>query len=234
MKKAVYFFCLLLSASLYASSLEVPKLTLNASATIWKPADELQLKIGIVTLHTTAEQALFENSSKMNAVINHIEAAGLTKEDYETSNFSIHPTYTPTPHHPPHDWKPSINGYEVTNTLLIHTDKLNLIGKIIDLANGAGANQISDIRFGLKNPRQYWAEALSAAGSNAVHDAETIAASTGVRLVRVLSISLHNTQVHGRELSMACMAKACGAQPTPIEPSDVSIVAHVSVVYEIN
>ncbi len=232
MKKLI---CLLLSVlSLSASNLEVPKLTLNANATIWKPADELQLKIGIVTLNATAEQALFENSMKMNTVVAFIEEAGLTKDDYETSHFSINPTYTPTPHHPPHDWKPSINGYEVTNTLLIHTDKLHLIGKIIDLANQAGANQISDIRFGLKNPRQYWAEALAAAGANAVHDAETIAASTGVRLVRVLSISLHNTQVNTRELNVG-MARACAARPdTPIEPSDVSLTATVSLVYEIN
>ncbi len=233
MKRIPFLILLLLPfLSIHASNLEVPKLTLSASATIWKPSDELQLKIGVVTLGTTAQEALAENSYKMQSVIANLESLFLTKEDYETSHFSINPTYTPYPKNPPENWKPSINGYEVTNTILIHTPKLDLAGRIIDLANQAGANSITEIRFGLHNSRDYWTEALSAAGENAVKDAQTIARSTGVRLVRVLSISLNQTQVHSPHLSVAAFAKAGNAPP--IEPGEVSLTANVSLVYEID
>jgi uncharacterized protein YggE len=230
MKKLCLLFLVCALFTLEASQ-EVSKLTLNATATVWKPSDELQLKIGIVTLGETAGDALAENSAKMNAVLIELQRIGLTRDEYETHQFSIQPTYTPAPLHPPANWKPSINGYEVTNTLLVRTAQLDLAGRIIDAANAAGSNQISDIRFGLKNSREYWSEALTAAGRNAVRDAEAIAAATGVRLVRVLSISLNNTQVQGREIGMMCMAR--GAAATPIEAGDVSITANVSVVYEI-
>lgn len=189
----------------------------------------------MVTLGFTAEEALAENSTKMQNVIENLEAINLNKDDYETSHFSINPTYTPYPKNPPENWKPSINGYEVTNTILIHTSKLDMAGKIIDMANKAGANSITDIRFGLHNSRDYWTEALSAAGANAVKDAQTIAQATGVQLVRVLSISLNHTQVNSPQLNMACIAKAGAAGPTPpIEPGEVSITANVTIIYEIN
>jgi len=217
--------------SLSAKEKDVPKLTLNASASIWKPSDELQMKIGVITLNDTAEKALAENSEKMRTVIANLEAAGLDKDDYETNQFSITPTYTPCPPNPPVNWKPTINGYEVTNSILIHSGKLSIAGKIIDFANQAGANSITDIRFGLHDPRDYWAEALSAAGANAVKDAQAIAAATGVQLVRVLSISLNNTQVRSPNINLNSFAKASS---TPIEPGEVSIEAHVTLVYEIN
>ncbi len=207
-------------------------LTLSANASIHKPSDELQMKIGVVTLALTAEAALLENSTKMRAVMNNLELANLTSNDYETSHFSINPTYTPYPLHPPADWKPSINGYEVTNTILIHTQKLDLAGKIIDVSNAAGANSITEVRFALRNPRDYWTEALIAAGSNAVKDAQAIASATGVRLVRVLSISLNHTQVHSPQLNIAKFDIG-GAAP-PIEPGEVSITANVTLVYEID
>ena len=107
-----------------------------------------------------------------------------------------------------------------------------MAGKIIDTANQAGANNISDIRFGLHNSREYWTEALSAAGTNAVQDAQAIANATGVRLARVLSITLNNTQVHSPQINFMAMAK-CSTPSTPIEPGDVSITANVTLIYEI-
>jgi uncharacterized protein len=217
--------------SVYAE--DVPKLTLSASASIWKPSDELQMKIGVITLSDTAEGGLAENSGKMKKILANFEMAGLTKDDYETNQFSIKPTYTPTPQYPPANWRPSINGYEVTNSILIHTGKLDMAGKIIDLANRAGANSITDIRFGLHSARDYWSEALAAAGANAVSDAQAIAQATGVQLVRVLSISLNHTQVRSPHLDLACFAKVGGDVAPPIDPGEVSIEANVTLVYEI-
>jgi hypothetical protein len=222
----------LLLSALFPLFSDIPTLTLSANAAIHKPSDELQMKIGVVTLATTAESALFENSTKMQDVIENLNLTGLTTDDYETSHFSINPTYTPYPLNPPLDWKPSINGYEVTNTILIHTPKLNLAGKIIDVAHRSGANSITEVRFALRNPRDYWTEALTAAGANAVKDAQAIASATGVRLVRVRSISLNHTHVSAPQLNIACIDSR-GSAP-PIEPGEVSITANVTLVYEID
>lgn len=209
---------------------EVPKLTLNATATLSKPADELQLKIGVITLGETAQIALAENGEKMNRVFEELKRIGFENDDFETHQFSINPTYTPTPKDPPPYWRATINGYEVTNTILIHTPKLHLAGDLIDAANSAGANSITDIRFAIHDPRKYWTEALTAAGRNAINDAEALANATNTHLVRILSLSLNHTHIKSTQLNLSAFARASS---TPIEPGDVSLEASVSLVYEI-
>jgi uncharacterized protein len=222
-------------ASYADAASECPKLKLSAQATICKPSDELQLTIGVVNYGDTAEITLAENSSRMQSVIASLEAAGLTDDEYETGQFSIQPTYTPYPKEPPINWKPSINGYEVNNSIIIHTEKLDMAGKFIDVANKAGANSISDIRFGLHNPRDYWSEALGAAAANAISDAQAIASAARVNLVRILSITLDNTNVVSPQVNAAYLAKAMISDSAPpIEPGEVSITANVTLVYEIS
>jgi uncharacterized protein len=237
-KKQISLFILCLAAAIpadnYANTPECPKLKLSAQATICKPSDELQLNVAVINHGVTAEAALAENSAKMDKVILSLEGAGLTSKEYETGKFTIHPTYTPYPKEPPPNWQPSINGYEVTNSIIIYTDKLDMAGKIIDVANKAGANSISDIRFGLHNPRDYWSEALGAAASNAINDAQVIAAAARVQLVRILSITLDNTHVVSPQVNASYLAKAMVADSAPpIEPGEVSITANVTLIYEI-
>jgi len=97
-----------------------------------------------------------------------------------------------------------------------------------------GANNITDIRFGLHSSRDYWSKALATAGANTVSDTKAIAAAKGVCLIRVLSISLNHTQVRSPQLNMASFVKIGGSDHTPpIEAGDVSIETNVSLVYEI-
>lgn len=234
-KDLIICCCLFIfSFSLHAKE-EISKLSLTAKATISKPADELQLKIGVTNLTDTAVTALEENSNKMQTIITSLETIGLTKNEYETGHFSIHPTYTPYPAHPPADWRQTINGYEVSNTITIHTDKLDMAGKIIDVANKAGANVIDNISFTLHDPRAHWKEALIAAASNAMEDAVAIASATHVQLGRVLSINLDNTHVVFAKVNSNYVAQAMGSggEVPPIEPGEVKITANISIVYEI-
>lgn len=220
--------------SLCAALCDVPHMTLSASASIKKPADELQLKIAVISHAENAEEALSKNSSSMRSIIDEIQAIGIDSEEYETSQFSINPTYTPYPQNPPAHWRPTINGYEVNNTLCIHTCKLDLIGAVIDVATQAGASSVTDIRFGLKDPRSYYNEALELAGARAIQEAQILARATGVRLRRVLSINVNQMRINSPQIPMACFAKAaCNDSSPPIEAGDLSIEAAVNLIYEI-
>lgn len=212
---------------------EPSKLSLNAQATIRKPANELQMKIGVISLSEKADTALVENSMRMQSVVNGLISAGLTRSEYETGHFTIHPTYTPYPKDPSPDWKPSINGYEVSNSILVYTNKLESAGKLIDAANKAGANNIDNIRFILSDPHVYWNEAITAATINALNDAKAVADAADVKLVKLLSISLENPNISNPRDSTMFATKAFNAGAVPIEPGDVSITANVSVTYEI-
>jgi len=213
---------------------DIPHITLTAQAILKKPADELQMKISVVTSHEDAGYALSENSQKMKTIIQNLQDAGLGSDDFETAQFAIHPTYTPYPAHPPANWIQTINGYEVTNTLFVHTQDIDQIGNYIGIATKSGATNISDIKFGIRSPELYRQEALALAGKNAIRDAEILAKSTGVKLIRVLSMNINQMHVRSHQVPMACFAKAANDMAPPIEAGDLTIEASVNLTYEIN
>lgn len=234
MLKIVYcLIILVLFGSLNAE--ELPKLTLSGQAILNKPADQMALSIGITILGKDAENVLSENSQKMLRIINALEKNGLTKAEYKTGQFNIQPTYTPYPKNPPPDWKPSINGYEVTNTITIKTEKIKQIGTFIDTASQAGANKIDHIQASLKDERIYWEEAIALATKNAIADAKVMAEAANTTLLRLLSISLNDMHVKPPQPLSPMLFKAMAneSQTTPIEPGDIEIKANVTLVYEI-
>ncbi len=213
----------------------VPVLTVRGDAQLEKPADELRIRVGVVTESDEAPTALRENSRQMNDVIDALKKTGLTDKEYQTSQFQIQPVYTRRPRQAPVDWKPKIVGYRVTNSLNVKTKKLELAGELIQAANEAGANSIDSISFGLADPRTHRDEAIRAATSNALTDARTLADAASLRLVRVLSITLDQAAAPRPTIQRmsAGMAMAEAAIPPPIQPGDVTVHANVTVVYEI-
>lgn len=211
-------------------------MTIRGEATLDKPADQLRIRIGVVTEDADAEEALERNSQRMSDVIEALKESGLTDKDYKTAQFSIQPRYSPRPRNADQNWRPKIVGYQVTNTLYVKTSKLDSAGELIQAANEAGANTIDSISFALANPRAYRSEAIAAATANARNDAQTLAEAADLRLVRIVSITLDGAHApapiqvrRGMEMAMA------GNAPPgpPIAGGDVTVRANVAIVYEI-
>ena len=213
----------------------VPKLTVSGQSTLEKPADQMHIQIGVVTDAEQAQTAMSDNSKKMNDVIAALQEAGLTKEEYSTGRFQVHPRYAPPPRNPQPDWKPQITGYQVINSIHVKTKKLDLAGDLLEAATEAGANNIDSINFDLADPRKHRAEAITAATANAKSDAEALASASGQKLVRILQISLDHAPVQPlmEMRAMRGMAMDGAEAAPPIEPGDVTVHANVTIVYEI-
>jgi len=111
-----------MAAALLAASISAeepkPALSVKGEAALYKPADELNLSVSVVTESENAEQALQENSQKMTAVIEALRKHGLTDQEYATGSFSISPVYTPRPKTPPPDWREWASKSRVKDVLL--------------------------------------------------------------------------------------------------------------------
>lgn len=212
----------------------VPQLTVRGNAMLDKPADQLRMSLGVVTQSQDADDALTDNSRRMNDVVKALLKAGLPKDDYQTGRFSIQPQYARRPRDADADWTPRIAGYNVTNTIQVRTRKLELAGKLIQAANQAGANSIDSIGFDLADPRAHRAEAIATATRNARADAAVLAGAAGVKLVRILSIELDESGWRPPvPMARAGLAMAEAAAPPPIEPGDVTVQASVTIIYAI-
>jgi len=216
---------------------DVPRLTVRGEALLYKPADQLRVRVGVVTQAAEARDAVKENSRQMADVVAAIKKTGVDQSEYQTGRFSIRPLYNRRPRQADAAWVRQIIGYEVNNTLAIRTKKLSLAGKLIEAANAAGANSVDDIRFDLADRRTHRVEAITAATANARSDAAVLARAAEVRLVRIISIQLGEggyrppmpTMTMARAEGMA----AAAAPAPPIQPGDVTVQASVTIIYEI-
>ncbi|MCH8823579.1 MAG: SIMPL domain-containing protein [Planctomycetes bacterium] len=215
----------------------VPSLTVRGSAILEKPADQLRIRISVVTEDDEATTAFRENSQQMRDVIKALKKEGLTEDEYQTSQIRIQPQYSRRPRQAGVEWKPVIVGYQVSSSINVKTKQLKLAGELIQAANEAGANSIDSISFGLADHRKHRAEAIKAATANALADAKTLADAANLKLVRVITINLDQA-ASPRPMPMSMnrsmeMAMASSVAPPPVNPGDVNVQASVTVVYEI-
>jgi uncharacterized protein YggE len=215
---------------------DTPKLTVRGEAELERPADQVRLKVGVVTENREADEALQENNDRMRAVVEALQRVGLGEDEYQTGRFQIRPQYSRRPRQPAPDWQPQIIGYEVTNSVTVKTTKLDLAGEVIGAANEAGANTVDVVGFDLADKRKYRAEALREATKNAREDAATVADAAGITLVRILAVSVDYTPPRPVSMDFGAPARAMaegGGGAPPITPGDVTVTANVTIVYEI-
>lgn len=201
----------------------IPKLQVRGEAHLLKPAEKMLVHIGVVTQSVKPDEALDSNNEKMQKVIGVLKGLGLGSDSYKTGQIIVRPRYQ----------EQSIIGYEATNTLALDTDRLDLAGDVLSAVNKAGINSIDSIQFTLKDPREYRVAAIQTATANAIADAQTLAQAAGVKLGRVLDLTVSDSDLPVPRFNMA--VKTYGGGPSvPIESGDVEVNANVSITYEIS
>lgn len=237
MYRLLCVFLLFLLAGLAPSrpsfAAEPAYLHVSGEAVLQVPADQAEFRVGVQTDGVTAEQALENNSKAMRQVEQKLLLAGLEKGEYSTARFQLQPRWSPRPRDAEPDWRPRIVGFSVSNSFAVRTTKLEILGKLIEAASAAGANDIGQISFSLADPRAHRRSAIEQATKNAIADAKTLAASAGVRLLEIADITLdHAALPPVRPMSEGVMrTMAVAAAPPIAAPDDLEVRASVSIRY---
>jgi uncharacterized protein YggE len=185
-----------------------------------------------VAVETHAETA--EKSAKLNASLADKITAALRSKlgeagKIQTGGYSLNPDYQQRQGYE----NGKITGYRTENSVSVETTDLALAGPLIDAAIGAGANRINYLNFTLKDDVKARADAIASASRDAQANATALAVSLGVKLKRIYSAT---TAAQARPMPVAFQGRAMAAMasaPTPIEPGELTIPAHVSLTYEI-
>ena len=200
--------------------------------------------LGIISFSVTNEaktvdQAMTENTEKMNKVIEAVKDNGVEKKDIKTINFSIYPRY---------EWERSeimiyspsgeryLAGYEITQTIQVKIRDLAKIGDIVQAAADAGANQVGSLSFTIDDEDEVKKEAREQAIDKAKEKAREITRGLGVNLGKVVSFTESGYYPYYPVYDYAESAVAIGkGEETPqIEAGENRITVTVTVTYEIN
>ncbi|PKR77599.1 SIMPL domain-containing protein [Halalkalibacillus sediminis] len=199
-------------------------LTVFGTASLRVAPDIAEIQVGVVTEDTSLEQALQENSSKMNQVINSLLQLGIPEEDIRTTTFRIQPMYDYV------DGQQVFRGYQVTNMVSVRISDITQVGLIVDTAVRNGANQISDLNFMLSNPNEIYRAALSEALLDATANAMTLTNTMQVNMDPIPIRVDELPQSVSPEPRMYSMAEVTSG--TPIQPGEIVVEANIEAKFQ--
>ena len=209
-----------------ATEPEKPTIRVSAEGRIEAAPDVVTLSVQVVTEDRRSEIAAKENAETTQTVIAALRRAMGPEAKIQTTGYALTPQYE--------YMQPSstrrLTGYQARNSILLQTRDLAGIGRAIDAASDAGANEIDSLTFGLHDDFERRLEALAEATRHARSKADAIAAALGTTVARVVSVD----ESGGFAPPAARMqAQFASKAATPIETGSLELVAQVSMQVEL-
>ena len=211
---------------------EPGRVTVSGRATIEAPPDVATVTIGVSAKSATAGGAIDETSAAATRIIAAVAAFGIPKTDIWTSQVSLQQA-----------WKSvrdgagmaqrQPDGFEASNNVQVRLRDLGRVGEFLRRGIGEGATRIDGLSFGLVDPGKSEREAGAAAATDAQLRAEAVAAASGVRLGRIVSIRWGGARAPVPTTLRGFSSEARAAPPVPIEPGQLAVSAEVEITWAI-
>lgn len=191
--------------------------------------DVATVQVGVQTRNANAGDAVSENNTKMQALIDAIKALGIAEKDIQTTNFSVYAQQDASP--TTGEALKSIT-YVVDNTVSITVRDVGQLGDVLDKAVQAGANNVYGISFSVADKSALEETARQQAMSDARTRAEQLAKLAGVSLDAPLSIS--EAFSGGQPIFYGGQrALAADAASVPVQSGQIEVDLQVNVTYTI-
>jgi uncharacterized protein YggE len=186
--------------------------------TIEAAPDQALVTVGAQVTRASAQEAQAQASTVMNRIVQQIMALGIPRERLQTVEISLFPQRQPNSN--------QISGYSAVQRILATVDDLNLVGRVLDAAAGAGANLMDGVSFTLRDPTAARARALAAAVQEARATASTLAGAAGISGLRLV----HLEEV-GAGPAPRVVRQAKAEASTPVLGGTLSINEQVRAVF---
>ena len=166
-----------------------------------------------------------QNAKSMAAVQARILEMGIAKEAVRTTGYTIQQEFDFA------NGRRIPRGYVARNAVEVRVDALERLGDLLDAVVEAGATNVGDVRFDLRDRAGAEREALRQAVADARARADAAASGAGLTIERVIRIE-EAPRAAPRPFPMPMVAMRETAQSdaaTQVEPGEIEIHAHATV-----
>lgn len=184
--------------------------------------------IGVEVTSATLADATSQANAKMSAVISQIKSMGVDDKDIQTTNYSVQPL---TDQSNTGGRTPKITGYRVDNQVSVTVRNLGNLGKILDAAVAAGANNIYGVSFSVDDPTSYQQQARAAAVKDAMDKGAQLAKAAGLTLGKIVWMTEGAPSPQPRVL--AAPAAFAASANVPVETGQLEIDVSVQMRFAI-
>lgn len=217
---------------------KVPTVSTSGSASEKVNPDKVSITVGVETNGKTAADAARENATLVEQILAALRNIGVKNDQLATSNYNVFPVYEsvsppciqmyPTP--PDCVPKSEITGYRAINSITVTVNANSDVGKLIDAAINAGANNVSGAYFFVSQEKQQEIREnlIEQAILNAKSRAEKAASALDMKITGVQSVNLNDVYF---PIFYKDVAFAEGAASTQIFPGQQEVSMSVQVVF---
>lgn len=204
--------------------------TISASGTGTANAnpDLVVIQLGVDTVNGDPNEAVNQNTAKMNELIDLLGKTGISANDIQTTNYNMWVEDIYNQNNQPTGEK----RYHVSNQVNVQLKDISKIGELIKDATSVGASNVSGISFAVSDTSELEQAALDIAIDDARQKAEWMAEKLGLKVGSIVNV------VEGGNFSPPITYQS-GAQgigggaPVPIAQGQVSLTAQVQVEFEL-
>jgi uncharacterized protein YggE len=214
----------------HAAEPERAALTVSGSGEVRVPPDLALVDLGAVAEAQSAAAAQDQVNGIVERTLQALRAGGVAGAQVQTLGLSLTPVYRPRDQGVA-GAEGTIVAHRATNVVRVRVEDLRRVGAVIDAGVAAGANQVRNLSFTVRDDSEPRLRALEEAARDARRKAGAIAEAMGVRLGPVREVQEGGVHVVQPRLEMR--AQAAAAVATPVEPGQVAVSASVSVRYDL-
>lgn len=185
------------------------------------PADRATITLSCETRAETAAEAQNKGNAQMKAVQAAIDGLRLAGGQVTTTGLMLSPDYAFANN------QRTQRGYVGRHTITIRFDDVGRAGEVVAAAIGAGANELSGIRFDRRDRRTLEQEALKQAVQDARARADALAAGAGRVVDRIVRIAEEGAANAAPGALTGFRTESLTVTGAPIAESDVEIRARV-------
>lgn len=192
--------------------------------------DVAYVTLGLKTQSPQVEVARNQNATVMSNVELALASLGIEKNKIQTTNFNLRTVQQNNNR----GGLQEVDGYEITNDIIIEIEDLSKIGEIIDSALNAGANNVSNVRFALKNDAQAKNELLALAVKNGRKQAEIVATAGGRSIGTLSSANINSAQSYNMDnYRYRSNMSAAAKESSKIFTGSLKLTAEVQLTYNL-
>ena len=228
LRKFLPFFLFLASACTIADD-TAQTISVSGNGLVSALPDRATVHMSIESRAKELDAAQAGASKVTAAVLALTDKLDIERKKVDTTGATVRPDYR---------WnrqteQQELRGYIATRQMIVSVDELDILGKLVEGAVGAGVNQVSPPQLDSSERKAKHREALALAAKDARASAEVLAGALGVKLGNPISIRDSSAAVRppAPQVRMAAAMESDAA--ATYNAGDLTFSATVSVVFEL-
>ncbi|MGN0772900.1 MAG: SIMPL domain-containing protein [Candidatus Ventricola sp.] len=202
-------------------------ITVQGTAQVLSDPDEVTVTANTSVTAGTVGSAQEEMNRIVEAATTKLLELGVQDDDIVTSDYSYYPRYNYETN--------TLTGYEANHTLSITCRDVEMLDSVIGALSDSGFSQIYSVSYDVSTRSELYQQALELAIQRAEQKALRMAATSGLTLTGLRSITENGGYNEGYAVNGTAdmgVMKSEAASATGIRAGSVSVSASVTVVYD--